>query len=132
MARDFAGAAGAEIKPEWLGLSRASGLRPGRTAEAVVSTQDRPLAFSILPHHPIYRYRDILMELDIPELHHLMPLPRQLSPPARLLAILLNRLEHSTIHLELNHSQPSASYSPHRNLLIVQQHFFAIHQLRGN
>jgi mRNA-degrading endonuclease HigB of HigAB toxin-antitoxin module len=52
----------------------------------------------ILPHHSIHRHRHIPMPLHIPKLHHLMPIPRQLPPPARLLRILLNRFLIATVN----------------------------------
>jgi len=53
---------------------------------------------SILRNLPIYHRRHILPRPQIPKLHHPMPFPRQLSPPARLLRILLNPLILHSIH----------------------------------
>jgi len=56
--------------------------------------------------------------------------PAPASPPARLLPILLNRLKHPPIQPELNHPQPPAPHAPNANLLLLNNNFLAIHQLR--
>ena len=49
---------------------------------------------------PIHRRRHIFPRSQIPKLHHPMPLPRQLPPPARLLRILFNPLILHSLHLK--------------------------------
>ena len=52
----------------------------------------------------------MLMPLHIPKLHHLILLPRQLSPPAWLLAILLDRFQYPAMQgnwIILNRAPPT-------------------------
>jgi hypothetical protein len=72
------------------------------------------------------------MRLRVHELHHLMLFPRQLSPAAGLLGILLDRLQHLSTPAELNHPQPPAADPLYANLLIAESNVVAGHHLCGH
>jgi len=77
----------------------------------------------------VHDHRHILLRSQIPELHDPSSLARQLSPPARLVRILLDRLVLSPIHHESCGPEPPRPGPPHARTPPVDHHRGPAHQL---